>query len=254
MYTLWSYYQSRQKRSMVERTAGMDPKERSGLAAHIEETNLFAAAGDKDQDVADLDRALQDCRDTLTKFEETERFLSTRLSSYRKQLDARVSDHRRHTNTNNNNGHTNKKQQQQHAHAKDAMTDEEAPDQEALFRDTQQTDEAALAKVRTTQLGILADMETLRRRIQDLEQKRTDILDTRRECREFLVAVAVAEEQEAVEELQQTSLQQQRKREKELNVELTTTTGKHNDDPQHSTDNEAMVEENEVDAPEQVSN
>jgi hypothetical protein len=245
MYTLWSYYQSRQKRSMVERTAGMDPKERSGLAAHIEETNL---ASGEDEDVADLDRALEECRETMTKFEETERFLSTRLSSYRKQLDARVSDHRRNTNTNND-MHTKKQQQ----HAAKIMTDEEAPDQEALFRETQQTDEAALAKVRMTQKGILADMETLRRRIQDLEKKRTDILDAKRNCREFLVAVAVAEEQEAVEDLQQTSLQQQRKREKERIVELTTT-GKNNDDPQYSTDNEALVEESEVPVPEQVSN
>jgi hypothetical protein len=53
-----------------------------------------------------------------------------------------------------------------------------------------QQDQSKLQDVETIHADIIAQIETLKRRILDLEDKKQDILKKREECREFLVEVA----------------------------------------------------------------
>ena len=72
----------------------------------------------------------------------------------------------------------------------------------AEMQEKQAKDEEALDKVIGTHRNMLADVETMRRKILDLEGKREDILAGRDMARDFLIAAAEAEELEAAGELQ----------------------------------------------------
>jgi hypothetical protein len=127
--------------------------------------------------LVELESILKQCRESLLKFESKERFVGIRIQRYRELLERRRECCR----------DTIEK----------TMSDSE---QDQLFVNSEsqvQTkqkyneEERTLRSVEKVHKNLIAEMEVLRRRISDLEEKRLNCIRMREECREFVLAAAV---------------------------------------------------------------
>ncbi len=134
--------------------------------------------------ISQLDEALLHSKSNLETFAKREIFLSVRISKYRRLMEQReghidnlFSIH----NSNTLSGH------------EDLENTSNLKEQISSLQAKHQQDQSTLKSVEEIHKGIIVQMEVLRRRISDLEEKREDILIKREECQEFLLAAAERE-------------------------------------------------------------
>jgi chromosome segregation ATPase len=152
----------------------------------------------------ELEQTLDQCELSLNEFEKKERFLFVRIARYRKMIRDREcsiteiqekrqqQEKKKNASRNNDDndissGESKSDPQQIDVENNDNNTTEDKISQLILKH---QQDQSKLQDVETIHADIIAQIETLKRRILDLEDKKQDILKKREECREFLVEVA----------------------------------------------------------------
>ncbi|KAL7464542.1 hypothetical protein ACHAXS_004873 [Conticribra weissflogii] len=144
--------------------------------------------------LAELNTTLEQCKVSLELFETRERFLWTRITRYRQLMKKKeqfifdlqnkcaasrnedanaITDDYDEENRNCDNNEYNEHQKQV-----DSLKEKHSRDRENL------------SSVEQIYKEILTEMEILRRKIHDLEEKRTIISRKREECQEFLIAAA----------------------------------------------------------------
>eukprot|EP00956_Cyclotella_meneghiniana_P022736 scaffold43354_cov73-Cyclotella_meneghiniana.AAC.6 len=153
-----------------------------GLGSSLEDgqDNVVIDTTDKGHDVesdlAELESVLEQCRASLEKFETKERFVGIRIQRYRGLLQRRNDrDSQLAINMSSNN-------------------DEEHNgfiESRNFVHDKQLQNEITLESVETVHKNLIAQIEVLRRRIQDLEEKKKSCIDMSNECKEFVLAAAV---------------------------------------------------------------
>ena len=148
--------------------------------------------------VADLDSALEESRARLADFESREIFLGMRLASYRKALKIRA-EHLEASATKKRGGGDSVLLNEGGEDSSGGAPELHKEENRALW-DKHRKNEEALSGVAATYRSILEAVELMRRRISDLEDKREDITRQRAECKDFLIAAALAEEMEMVGE------------------------------------------------------
>ena len=129
--------------------------------------------------LTELDAVLEQCRESLEKYETKERFVGVRIQRYRELL-AKARDTHDGIVINMT---CNDLDEYDHSVASEGQ---KQPRQKQCQRD-----EIALQSVEELHKGIIAEIEVLRRRIRDLEEKKRSYIDMREECREFVLAAAV---------------------------------------------------------------
>ncbi|KAL3774445.1 hypothetical protein ACHAWO_004512 [Cyclotella atomus] len=126
--------------------------------------------------IAELETALDQCRLSLVKFEQKERFVSMRIQKYRMMIDQR-----------------NERANQDTVGLDEDLEHDNFVKSENQVRssaDKWDKDEMTLQSVEQVHKNIIADMEVLRRRIRELEEKKEIYLGLREECRDFVLAAA----------------------------------------------------------------
>jgi hypothetical protein len=126
--------------------------------------------------IAELETALDQCRLSLVKFEQKERFMSMRIQKYRMLIDQR-----------------NERANQDTVGLDEDLEHDNFVKSENQVRssaDKWDKDEMTLQSVEQIHKNIIADMEVLRRRIRELEEKKEIYLGLREECRDFVLAAA----------------------------------------------------------------
>jgi hypothetical protein len=151
-----------------------------GLGSSLED-GVSGGAGEISRDdgvasaMAQLNTALDQCRLSLVKFEQRERFVSMRIQKYRMML-----DRRRNERTNQDDVDL------------DLECDEfiESGNQSQSTTERNKKDEMALQSVEKVHKNLIAEIEVLRRRLRELEEKKDDYIGLREECRDFVLAAA----------------------------------------------------------------
>jgi chromosome segregation ATPase len=126
--------------------------------------------------LAELEITLAECNSSLEQFDKKERFLGVRINSYRKllrQRDELMATLQSTTNTNNN--------------EMDELESKQR-DQLNILQTKHAADEKSLQSVVELHKEIISEIESLRRRIATLKQKKDDILRSREQCNDFLMA------------------------------------------------------------------
>jgi hypothetical protein len=160
--------------SVQRQTAALDPVVRGALAQDVQDEM-------DDEDLNEVEQQLQTARKALAVAEEKERFIGVRVRHYKLELQERAKE---------------LEQQLIPGLQKADESDEEEADEEQHViehsRRQQQweRDQQALDQVIQAYKTILADCETIRRQIRQLERKRQQVLVLRGQCEEFLVAVS----------------------------------------------------------------
>ena len=154
--------------------ANLSTRDRDTLVNEIDEVNHEEVEGS----LAELEITLNECNSSLEQFDKKERFLGVRINSYRKLMRQReelVATLQSTTNTNNETDELESKQR----------------DQLNTLQAKHAADEKSLQSVIELHKEIISEIESLRRRIANLIEKRDQILKNREQCSDFLM---VAEE------------------------------------------------------------
>jgi len=125
--------------------------------------------------LAELEITLAECNSSLEQFDKKERFLGVRINSYRKlvrQRDELIATLQSTTNTNNETDELESTQ----------------IDQLNTLQAKHAADEKSLQSVVELHKEIISEIESLRRRIANLIEKRDSILQSREQCNDFLMA------------------------------------------------------------------
>ena len=146
-------------RQITESAATVPATSRQHLAHQIEETLQDRTLVER------LDDTIETTKEKLEKMEKSEQFLDTRIRKYRKML-----------------------AEQQIRINRDDNDMDEATRQKQI--EQQERYQLQICDVIDIHKNILAEVETLRRKLKDLETKRDKLLTNREECEEFLVASA----------------------------------------------------------------
>lgn len=125
-----------------------------------------------DSGLAELESLLDQCRKSLEKFESRERFMSVRIQRYRGQLDKR----------------RDKCEIIKDMSDSDHIQLVESVIQIESTKDKYNRDVQALQSVEQMHKNLIAEIEVLRRRIRDLDEKKSDLIDITEECQEFVLA------------------------------------------------------------------
>ena len=165
--------------------------------------------------LADLDAAFAQCKASLETFDKKERFLGVRINRYRQLMERRARsicnledrlsccidqsiysnsmgclveheermplerENKKYESAMNFNGDLENKNDRNHWRK-----------QLQSLQIKHEQDRMSLKSVEEIHKEMIVQIETLRRRIDDLEEKREDILEKREECREFLIVAA----------------------------------------------------------------
>lgn len=132
---------------------------------------------DVESDLAELESVLQQCRASLEKFETKERFVGIRIQRYRGLLQRRNDRNSQlgiNMSLNNDEEHNN------------------FIESCNIAQDKQLQSEITLESVETVHKNLIAQIEVLRRRIQDLDEKKRSYIDMADECKDFVLAAADA--------------------------------------------------------------
>mmetsp|Transcript_14555 Transcript_14555/g.32439 ORF Transcript_14555/g.32439 Transcript_14555/m.32439 type:complete len:293 (+) Transcript_14555:234-1112(+) len=228
MRSILDTVKSRYDRTISERTQRLDPDVRRELADEVESAlNVDGEGGgsggdgaadrpsadDIDAATAEIDDAIIASRKKLEELERSEQFVGVRCRRYRLALQDRAAELERLTGAAAGGEDTlpsNEEQEDVEGGGESAsqypnchpVMSPRSTEELAEMQRKQAADEAALGKVVDTHRTMLANVESMRRKIADLEVKREEILAGREMCRDFLLAAAEAEELEAEGELQ----------------------------------------------------
>lgn len=134
--------------------------------------------------ISQLDEALLHSKSNLETFAKREIFLSVRISKYRRLMEQREGHINNLFSIHNSNTLSGNEDLENTSNLKEQISSLQAKHQQ---------DQSTLKSVEEIHKGIIVQMEVLRRRISDLEEKREDILIKREECQEFLLAAAERE-------------------------------------------------------------
>lgn len=132
---------------------------------------------DVESDLAELESVLQQCRASLEKFETKERFVGIRIQRYRGLLQRRNDRNSQlgiNMSLNNDEEHNN------------------FIESYNIAQDKQLQSEITLESVETVHKNLIAQIEVLRRRIQDLDEKKRSYIDMADEYKDFVLAAADA--------------------------------------------------------------
>mmetsp|Transcript_11910 Transcript_11910/g.25122 ORF Transcript_11910/g.25122 Transcript_11910/m.25122 type:complete len:259 (-) Transcript_11910:270-1046(-) len=152
---------------------------------------------DNERDELDLDElntTLEQCKISLKSFETKERFLWTRISRYRQLMKKReqyifdLQSKCAASSIENSNAISDDYDEENRNGDNDRYDD--LRKQVASLQEKHGHDRENLSSVEQIYKEILIELETLRRKIHDLEEKRTFISQKREECQEFLIAAA----------------------------------------------------------------
>jgi len=176
-----------------------------GFIETEEAIDTFEDADNEDETdiaISELDIALGESRAGLAKSEEAERFLGARVAKYRSMLNERAAMIDRMgsaAGVKESDGLIEETKFGDDVERGEG-TEEFNPTEQELhaMREKHRKDEEALDKVVEMHKNMLIDIEGMRRKILELEQKREDIFNRRNECRDFLIAAAHAEEAEII--------------------------------------------------------
>ena len=125
--------------------------------------------------LAELEITLAECNSSLEQFDKKERFLGVRINSYRKLLRQREELTSQLQSTINTNNETDELESKQR-------------DQLNILQTKHAADEKNLQSVVELHKEIVSEIESLRRRIVVLIEKRDQILTSREQCNDFLMA------------------------------------------------------------------
>jgi len=185
----------RYQSSIENRTERLDPNVRVALANDIHnETNCA--------ELQEIESQLLEAREKMSQFEQSEAFVSQRIHCYRRQLDDRESqlkkEHQRRSQgkkdtVNDDSSETENLTKKDANTAGNTDTEAGIADLEKGF-DRLRIENKALAEVMDRQKGVIANIESMRRQVKELERKRNDILRKREENKVFLLASAIADE------------------------------------------------------------
>eukprot|EP00804_Cyclotella_cryptica_P031405 CCRYP_012197-RA/>CCRYP_012197-RA protein AED:0.04 eAED:0.04 QI:35/1/1/1/0/0/2/692/199 len=131
---------------------------------------------DVESGICELESVLKECRELLVSFEVKERFLGMRICTYRRRLEQRGGS--------NDEMVTN-------ISCSENISDGEAEGRIHSQQGRYCQDE--LQSVEKAHIGIIAQMEMLRRTIYSLEDKTKNYISMRDECRQFVSAAVSAE-------------------------------------------------------------
>ena len=139
--------------------------------------------------LAELDITLAECMSSLKEFDKKERFLGTRIDSYKMLMEQReeLMNTLRQTISNNNHD-TNKGGSELDEMESINVNANDTRERLDTLQTKHAADEQSLQDVKELHKTIIAEIETLRRRIDDLEVKKESILQKREECQDFLMA------------------------------------------------------------------
>ena len=182
------------RRSVQHETQRLDPAVRAALVDDVATATQPNDGGHTSlpQQLQALEDEMEQARAALRAAEEKERFLGQRSRHYRKALDARAQQLKEEQQQ------WQQQQQQQQNHNVDDNDDDENPTQAALEQRLEQweRDEDALQSVMQSHKQILADCETMRWKLRDLETKRQACRAMLDDCHDFLDAAAAAVQQQ----------------------------------------------------------
>ena len=148
-----------------------------GLGSSLEDGNTSSDGIESDLD--ELDAVLDQCRTSLEKFEKKERFVSIRIQRYRGLLDQRSSNYQIDSDISNDSDQFQ-------------LVESGSENQTQSIQEKYSQDELALQSVEQVHMNLIAEIEVLRRRICDLEEKQRSYVAMREECTEFVLAAADA--------------------------------------------------------------
>jgi chromosome segregation ATPase len=197
MYTLWGYCKQRYAANdLKSQTQSLPPETRQSLTQKIVET-LNATPnnnGEENNDVEDGGASSDNVEDMLTKLEveleqgnqqlqhleDKEQFLAVRIRKYQELLKEQDDHLQKIKITKTTTATTSDHQQQQY--------------QEKV--DKQQKNKEALGKVLDVHLTIMKKIKDCRRTIATLEQKKHELTNITKQCRQFLVLAEEAEREQ----------------------------------------------------------
>jgi len=125
--------------------------------------------------LSELEITLAECNSSLEQFDKKERFLGVRINSYKKLMQQRETLMATLQSTTNTNDETDELESKRR-------------DQLNTLRTKHAADEKSLQSVVELHKEIISEIESLRRRIADLIEKRDSILQSREQCNDFLMA------------------------------------------------------------------
>ena len=220
MKSFASTVKSRYTRGISAATKRLDADERRTLADEVEAALASGQAAHHDSSpvgqyidayLAQVEENISDAKARLTELESSERFVAMRCRRYRLTLEERASElDRLAKGVGRDDGATlsmEERDEEGGGFAGKTQTPEEmaasagvhirppqSPEELAKMLEKQTRDEEALDGIIETHMGMLANVERMRRKILDLELKRDELTLGRNDMREFLVAAGEAEE------------------------------------------------------------
>ena len=173
--------------------------------------DLSVEDGNDDLEIAleELETVLSACELSLQKFEKKERFLYVRIGRYREMIEGQacyIEKLEQNEQEQQEQGDIkeeavaavseDKDDEEYDKHAVDmenennAINNKEQEQKISEVRKKHTQDEQKLQEVEQIHAGIITQIELLKRRIGELEDKKQDILEKREDCHQFLVQVA----------------------------------------------------------------
>jgi hypothetical protein len=144
--------------------------------------------------LAETESAFVNAASSLVDHERRERFIGERIAYYRTLLQRRkyVIQHNLETDTSNRSEDDNDEDLECSHLSPNSRRKTHLDEHERLaaLRTRHMTDEANLQSVVELHKSIIAEIETLRRRVEDLTEKRDDIVKQMDECRDFIIDAA----------------------------------------------------------------
>ncbi|CAB9500607.1 expressed unknown protein [Seminavis robusta] len=188
MWSLWDYCKQRySSRDLKTQTESMDAVTRQSLTQKIVET--LNDPGDAEQGgenveemLSKIEVELTQANTTLTTLEGKEEFLSIRIRKYQQLL--KEQDEHLNSSNNQNNDSTS------------ATTSHTNNTEHPEKLEKQQKNKEALGKVVDVHLTILKSIKDCQRIIASLEQKKFELTNVTKQCREFLVMAEEAEREQ----------------------------------------------------------
>lgn len=143
--------------------------------------------------LAELEVTIAECTSSLEEFNTKERFIGTRIDSYRKLMKQReelmstLMQKQSTTTTPASNCNEEKNELLDDVESKESLSDNTKTQLDTL-QTKHAADEKSLQEVIELHKYMISEIERLRRRIADLESKKESIEKQREECQDFLMA------------------------------------------------------------------
>ena len=144
--------------------------------------------------LAETESALINAASSLVDHERRERFIGERIAYYRTLLQRRtylIQQNIEKTDDSSNRSEDDNDEDLECSHLSPNSRKAQHDERLAALRTKHMTDEANLQSVVELHKSVIAEIETLRRRVEDLTEKRDDIVKKIDECRDLIFDAAV---------------------------------------------------------------